>query len=189
MRKIVFTLLPLVVLFSAVLWAQDDPEAMKKWMEYKTPGPEHAKMAEIVGEWDAVVRMYQDPSQPPMEANGIMKYEMMLEGRYLKGEFTSEMMGMPMKGVSIDAFDNASREYSNMWIDNFGTGMMYSTGKFNEATKMIEMEGKMMDPMSGSYITVMTTTEELAKNHLRFRMYMKTGDEKMLNMEIEYKKK
>ena len=39
--------------------------------------------------------------------------------------------------------------FVNTWIDNFGTGMMYMTGSWDEKSKVISLTGTMTDPISG----------------------------------------
>ena len=44
-------------------------------------------------------------------------------------------MGMPMEGWSIEGYDNGKKEFVNIWIDNMGSGMASSSGKYDEVTK------------------------------------------------------
>jgi len=44
-------------------------------------------------------------------------------------------MGMPFEGMGLDGYDNASKEYISIWIDNMGTGIMYMKGKWMKIQK------------------------------------------------------
>ncbi|MFL5810456.1 MAG: DUF1579 family protein, partial [Flavisolibacter sp.] len=44
----------------------------------------------------------------------------------------------------------AKKEFISTWIDNMGTGMMVSRGKWDDATKSLTLVGKMVDPSAGN---------------------------------------
>jgi len=46
----------------------DEAVMMANWTAFMTPGPEHAMLGNKVGRWNAVVRMWMDPTQPPVES-------------------------------------------------------------------------------------------------------------------------
>ena len=106
-RVITVSLLAVALMAWSVMpaLAQDsdtmDPEMaemMAKWEAIKTPGPQHAMLAKMVGTWDAVAKFWFDPSQPPSEINGTSEFKMIMGGRYLQQNLTADWMGQPMQG-------------------------------------------------------------------------------------------
>ena len=169
--------------------AQDEgvnQEQMKAWQEYMTPGPTHEMLAKANGSWKAKMTMWMMPDSEPMEAEGMMTNEMILGGRYQKSTYSGNMMGMPMEGMSLLAYDNASKEFYNIWIDNMGTGMMTSKGKYDEGSKMVDMKGTYVDPMTGKEEPFRQTMQIVDDNHHVMEMFMYMEGKEYKNMHIEY---
>jgi hypothetical protein len=150
-------------------WNQDQ---MKVWQEYMTPSQTHEMLAKSNGTWKAKMTMWMMPDSEPMENEGMMTNEMILGGRYQKSTFKGDMMGMPMEGMSLLAYDNASKEYTSIWIDNMGTGMMVVKGKYDEDTKMVDLKGTYVDPMTGKDEPVRETFQVIDDNHHVMEMFM-----------------
>ena len=173
-----------ILLFSPSLLAQDQDEMMKKWMDYMTPGAMHEMLAKTVGEWTFVSKYWMDPSAPPTVSNGKSVNEMILGGRYLKSMNYSDVMGMPMEGLNILAYDKATNEFFSFWIDNMGTGMTMARGKYDEKTKLCSMKGTMVDPMSGKEVEYRQTMKFIDDNNQLMEMYMISDGKETKSMEI-----
>ncbi len=189
MNKKIFSFFIAIAFFALnnFSFAQDD--MMKIWMEYMTPGKMHELMASQVGEWNYDVTMWMEPGTEPQKANGVAKISMILGGRYQEMKTFGNMMGMDMEGRSITAFDNGKKEFISTWIDNFGTGMMFTTGKYDEATKSAEMKGTMYEPMSGMDVKVRTVTKYVEADKTIFEMYISMGEQEFKSMELVYVRK
>ena len=191
MKKLFALLFVLLLANSAnLLFAQDegeemDPAMMKAWQESMTPGPMHEMLASRVGTLKAEVKMWMDPSLPPETSDATSVCEAILGGRYFKSIHTGMMMGMPFEGFEISGYDNVKKEFFNVWIDNMGTGMMVSTGTYDEATETLKFTGKMTDPM-GTEMSVREVIINTDNDHFTFEMYMDMGGKEIKNMEINY---
>ncbi|OIP56629.1 MAG: hypothetical protein AUK34_11120 [Ignavibacteria bacterium CG2_30_36_16] len=187
MKKI---LLSLMILTSSIfVLAQENQDAMKAWMEYMTPGDMHKMMAESEGEWTTKISFWQAPGTEAMVSEGTVVNEMMFGGRYLKATHKFASMGMPMEGVSLQAYDNGKKEFINIWFDNMGTGFMIATGKYDDATKSIQFSGKTYDPLTKSDMEIRENYKIIdADNHL-MEMFMVMGGQEFKQMEIEFKRK
>jgi len=188
LRMLLSTLLLVTIFFigsKAFAQGADQQEMMKKWDEYMTPGPAHQEFAKMAGNWKATVTNY-DPSGQTMKSDGSAAFEMVLGGRYMKLTFKSSMMGMPLEGLGYDAYDNATKEYISIWMDTFGTGLIYLKGKMDEKTKSIIYSGTSVDPMSGKEMQVKTVMKKIDENHCLMEMYMIEEGKEIKNMEIDY---
>ena len=177
------------------VFAQDSKEdmaaAQKVMMEYMTPGVYHEKMAKSVGDWTAKTQFWMAPNSEPMVSEGNVKAEMILGGRYLQMKFTGNMMGMPYEGISTDGYDNGKKIYFNTYLDNMGTGIMYSEGKYDDKSKLLVYTGKMFDPSQGKDVPFRETIQMLDDTHMNMEMFYpnpKDGKE-FRAMRIEYVKK
>ena len=163
----------------------DQQEAMKKWMEYMTPGTPHQALAKMVGNWKAIVTMYQ-ASGEQNKSEGTASYEMVLGGRYLKSTFKGNMMGMPFEGMGLDAYDNATKDYISIWVDNMGTGLMYMKGKWDDDSKTIIYMGNTVNPLSGKEEKNKTVFKKIDDDHMLMTSYIYADDKEVKQMEIEY---
>jgi hypothetical protein len=190
MKKYIFIFLALFIL-SAVsngsLYSQDDN--MKKWMEYMTPGDMHKMLATHTGKWTAKTAFWMSPGGEPTVSDATAEGEMIFDGRYLVSRYKGNMMGMPFEGMAVEGYDNAAKMFMSTWIDNMGTGIMYMTGTWDETAKQINYSGKMMDPMSSSWVEIKQIVKFNTDGTTTMEMYGPGPDGKEFkNMEIIYTK-
>jgi hypothetical protein len=126
---------------------EDMMKMMAMYEKLAAPGPQHAELAKLAGDWNVVSKMWMDPKQPPMETKGTSSGKMILGGRFLQTEFNGEMMGKPFIGVGIEGYDNYKQKYVMMWIDNTGTMLTTTEGTASADGKVITYLGKMDDAM------------------------------------------
>jgi Protein of unknown function (DUF1579) len=189
MKKLVLLSACWLMFFSIQSFGQDNDAAMKAWMDYMTPGEMHEMLATAAGEWDTKSTYWMNPGDDPVVSEGTTNVEMILGGRYQKSTTTSEMMGMPFEGISITAFDNATKEFNNVWIDNMGTGVMTSKGKYDEATKKVVLKGTYVDPISGNDEPFMETYEVVDMDHHKLEMFTYPEGQEFKSMIVEYTRK
>jgi hypothetical protein len=189
MKRLLVTSLFLILLLGNS-FAQNEEmnsdEQMKIWMDYMTPGSMHEMMAKHVGEWKMVSKMWMDPNAEPIISEGTVNAEMILGGRYLKMVAKFPMMGMQTEGWSLEAYDNGKKEFINIWIDNMGTGVAISTGKFDDATKSIIYNGKMYDPLAGKDVEFKSVSKMVNDNEMVFEMFGNFDGKEVKMMEITY---
>lgn len=179
-----------IIIFSFTAFGQDmDQDAMMKaWQKSMTPGPEHKMLANMVGEWQGEISMWEDPSQPPQTSVGTANYESIFDGRYIIGKFSGNMMNMPFSGMEVDGYDNVKKVFFSSWIDNMGTGVMYVEGTYDKGSKTFTYTGDTVDPM-GNKMKVKEVITIIDKDHSKFEMYMDMGKGEMKSMEIKYSRK
>ena len=145
------TLIACTLIVSTILQNLNAQNAdpMKAYQDFMTPGTMHKWLAKQVGTWEAEVSQWMDPSAPPIKAKATDVVSMTMNGLYQVADFSSTMMGMPMMGHSTLGYDNAKKQFVLSWIDNFGSGIVYMTGTYDEKTKTLSLKGKQTDPISG----------------------------------------
>ena len=168
-----------------------DPAAMQEMMmKAATPGPEHAKLSKLVGEWNLSLKYTMDPSQPMVEAKSTSVVTSLMDGRYFQEVSTGDMGGMPFSGMGITGYDNVTRKYVSTWMDNMGTGIMMSEGAANAAGDVISWAGDASDPMTGKKTRYRLVTRFVNDNQHVFEMYSKGPNGKEMKiMEITYDRK
>lgn len=190
MKKLMSASLFILIFLIGNTFAQNEAvnqdEQMKIWMEYMTPGAMHEIMAKQAGTWKMVSKMWMDPNTDPIVSEGTVDAEMILGGRYLKMVAKFPMMGMQTEGWMLEAYDNGKKEFINVWIDNMGTGVAISIGKFDETTKSIIYHGKMYDPLAGKDTDFKSVSKMINDNEMIFEMYGNFDGKEVKMMEISY---
>lgn len=171
--------------------AASDPttEAFTKAM---TPGEQHKHLARRAGDWTFINKMWLDPGQPPAESTGKMHGEVLMDGRYVQTLWKGTMMGLAFEGRELDGYDNIAKEYVSSWVDNFGTGITYSTGSCEDDGKKCSMAGEVMNAVTGKKTTTRTVVTWTDDNNFKVEMYGAdpTGkDYKLMELAVTKKKK
>lgn len=189
MKKIAcFFIACLALMGSHSVFAQTEEES-KKWMEYATPGAMQKMMASWDGEWDEDISMYMAPGVPEQKMKATCVNRMLLDGRYQEGTHKGDFMGMPFNGIGILAWDNVLKIFVNTWIDNFGTGMMYMTGTWDEKNKLIDLKGTMTDPQAGKVVPVRQVIKIMDDKTQVLEQYTMVNGKEFLNMKINLTRK
>lgn len=176
-----------MLLISGFAAAQEGSAEQQAWMEYMTPGEMHEYLGWHVGDWTSQNTMWLAPGMEPIKSEGKASFEMILGGRYLQGTFTGDFMGMPMEGRSLQAYDNALGVFKSLWIDNFGTGFMQATGKYDKETKTYNADGVYVDPMTKSEKNFRETFHHQDDDTIVMEMFSKNEDgSEFKNMEIVF---
>ena len=162
---------------------------MAAMMKAASPGPEHEKLAKMAGDWTFTNTMWMAPGQPPMQSTGTMHAEMAMGGRYVVADWTGDFMGQPFQGRATSAYNNVAKQYEDTWVDNMGTGIMYSTGTC-DAQGVCTYKGDSWDPMSGQKVTMRSVISWPDADTFKTEMYGPGPDGKEAKMmEIVAKRK
>jgi hypothetical protein len=167
--------------------APDMKAVEEAMMKAATPGPEHAFLASVEGQWAATTKTMMDPTKDPEVTHGTSVNRMILGGRYLLQEFKGVSMGMPFEGLGWTAYDNVQKKYVATWIDNMGTGIMTMTGNYDAANKSLVMTGNYPSPVTGEMMNTRSVTRIVSPDQHVFEMYGPGPDGKETKMmEITY---
>jgi len=168
----------------------DSATMMKNWQDYMTPGDVHKMMAKWVGIWNGEVTMWMYPGAPEEKSKSTAVNKMIMNGLYQESNHSGNMMGMPFNGKSITAFDNHRKEFTSTWIDNMGSGIMILKGTWDEATKTINLKGRMIDPGTKQDTEVRETFKIVDDNTQEMEMYVMTPvGKEFKTMNIKYSRK
>lgn len=172
---------------------QMDPkmmEMMKVMQQAGTPGEQHKMLAGYAGNWTYTGKMWHKPDQAPQETSGTAKFEMVLDGRWLKQEFKGEMMGQPFTGLGYLGYNNATKEYETSFMDTMSTGSMHGKGSYDKSKKTIAESGQYYCPIKKGMREYRGEWKFVDKNTMMYTMYG-TGMEdqpEFKQMELNYKR-
>ena len=166
-------------------------EMMKKAEAAGTPGDAHKALEPLVGEWTAEVKSWMAPDGPPVESKGTAKAEWAMNGRFVREEFSGDIMGKPFHGMSLTGYDNLKQKYNSLWVDDMSTAIFTSAGTAAEGGKVITFESKMDCPMTGEKdMPVKQVLHIISPDKHVFEMHeARKGDKSRKTMEITYTRK
>ena len=190
MKKITLFAIALITsAFSTFTYAQTEAE-MKAWMDFMTPGDVHKMMASWDGEWNEEMTIWMAPGAPPTKSILTCTNKMLMGGRYQVSSHSGSFSGMPFEGMSTLAYDNGKKIFIATWIDNMGTGIGILEGKWDAATKTMNLSGKQTDPMTGKDMKVREVFKVVDDKNQKMEMYMTGADGKEYkSMEIVFTRK
>ena len=167
----------------------DQQVMMDTYAKLATPGEPHKLFASLAGSWTTTTKEWMEPGMPPTESTGTADMKMLLDGRFLYQEFTSQMMGQPFSGIGIDGYDNLRKRYVTAWIDTMGTGIFMMEGTASADGKTITMRGQHAE-LGGGQMTHRAVWKIVDNNTQTFDMYgTHHHGKEMKMMEIAYTRK
>jgi hypothetical protein len=187
----------------AKVFAQDDTEPakqdamdkmhqemMEKWQKFSTPGEGHKALEPLVGTWDYTVTWWETPESQPQKSTGTSEVKWIMGGRFLEQTAKGTAMGQEFQGMGLMGYDNMKKEYSGIWIDNMGTGMMTSAGTYDPATKTFTERGSFSCPQEDGEKAFRGVTTIDGPDKYTYEMFAADKDGKEVRMmEIVYTRK
>jgi len=168
---------------------EEDMKMMQQCIEAGTPGEMHAFLAQGAGTWQGENTMWMMPGAEPMKTTCKADVEAIMDGRYVKYEYSGEMPGMgTFNGMALYGFDNVSKKFACTWIDSMSTGLMNGTGDLSADKKTLTWTFTYNDPITKKPAT-MREIERITGDNTRtldmFGKDPKSGVEyQMMHMEF-----
>jgi len=169
---------------------------MKQMMEMSTLNENHKLLADMNGSWNYAIKMWMnpDPNAPPQQSKGTATRKSVMNGRYVAMDVTGKMQ-MPgeggkmkdiqFKGMAVEGYDNAKKKFVSSWIDNMGTGIQFSEGTYDPASKTLTFTSE-IEMMPGMKMPVREVLKLTDKDHMLLEWYETHGGQEKKTMEIAY---
>ena len=178
----------LIPILPLLAWAAGESReiSMDAWLRAMKPGEPHAQLAEQAGEWSYVVTYWNAPGGEAATLEGVAVKQMILGGRYLEETVTGEFMGRPFRGLGLTGYDNVTREFVAVWLDNAGTRIGMYAGKA-DPKGVRTLSSTMHDPTTGKPLRVRTEMRVVDRDHHTFDSYLTLPDgTEFLHTRVEY---
>ena len=185
---------------SAQSGAPDAQKMMQQMVELSKVNENHKLLSSFDGNWDCTIKMWMDgdTSKKPQESTSTATRKTIMDGRYVTMDVSGtmqmpgedgKMKDVQFQGMGTEGYDNVKKKFVASWIDNMGTGIEFSEGKYDPATKAFTYSME-MEPMPGMKTKVREVLKIVDDTHMQLEWYesQKTGKEKK-TMEISYTKK
>ena len=169
---------------------------MKQMVEMSKLNENHKMLADMDGNWNYAIKMWMnpDPSAKPQESKGTATRKSVMGGRYVVMDVTGKMQmpdqagkmkDMEFKGMGVEGYDNVKQKFVSSWIDNMGTGIQFSDGTYDPATKTLTYTSE-IEMMHGMKMPVREVIRLTDKDHMKLEWYETHGGQEKKTMEIAY---
>jgi len=87
-------------------------------------------LASLAGSWNGTCRTWFRPGELADESPVRGKFELIINGRFLRHTYVSELRGKPRTGEETIVFNSGNNKYQVTWMDDFhmNYGIMFSEG-------------------------------------------------------------
>lgn len=116
-----------------------------------TPGAGQKRLEPMIGNFDVAIRIWVDPSKPPLESSGTMVSSWVLGNRYVQSMLAGSAGGEPFNGIGYISFDNVTKTYQATWMDSGSTGMTWYSGGFDASGKSATMTASVPSVLTGKF--------------------------------------
>jgi len=174
-------------------------DMMKQMMELSKLNENHKLLSSLDGNWDYSIKFWMnpDPNAKPQESKGTATRKSIMGGRYVMMDVSGKMQmpgedgkmkDMMFKGMGMEGYDNVKKKFVASWIDNMGTGIEFSEGTYDPATKSFTYISE-MEPVPGVKTAIREVIKVADNNHMSLEWYENQGGQEKKTMEINYTKK
>jgi flagellar biosynthesis GTPase FlhF len=151
-------------------------QMMAMWEKANATGPSHAWMQEnMVGEWDAKTSWTMDPKGPMTNESAKARGVSMFNGRFVRWDYSGMMMGKQYSGMGFFGYNNATKQFEQLWVDSASTGFFNMTGT-QQADGSILFKGSMKNPLTGQDAPSKASMKMTDKNTMQFDMFEIASD-------------
>jgi hypothetical protein len=181
----------------ATVTGQPNPqEMMKQMIELSKLNENHKLLSSLDGNWNYTIKMWMnpDPNAKPQESKGTATRKTVMGGRYVMMDVTGKMQ-MPgengkmkdvqFKGMGLEGYNNVKKKFVASWVDNMGTGIEFSEGTYDPATKTLTYTSE-IEPLPGMKSLVREEIKIADNNHMTLDWYENRGGQEKKTMEINY---
>lgn len=167
----------------------DEPSApaATSMQDLLRPGPEHALLQKLVGEWDTII--------VTQAANGAEQRTHGSTTRVKETEFhtvetcTGELMGVKLVGHGIEGYCPLRKQFYTFWIDSMTPSPMTLFGDYDSAKRELTMKGECFG-MSGKLEPCRTVTRFQDDDHYTYALYGSGPDgREVRHVLVEYTRK
>jgi hypothetical protein len=172
-------------------------EMMTQMMELSKLNENHKLLSSLDGNWTYTVKFWMNPGDPnakPQESKGTAVRKSIMDGRFSVMDITGKMQmpgpdgkmkEMTFKGHGIDGYDNVKKKFVGSWIDSMGTGIMFSEGTYDPATKAFTYTAE-FEAIPGMKQQIREVIKIVDNNHMAMEWYENRGGQEVKTMEINY---
>lgn len=153
--------------------SQEIQDQMQEAMAAAQPGPQHAQLMKLAGEYTTTETFYA-PGSAPQESTGTAKLKAILGGRFLEEENSGKSLGRPYSGMRLYGYNNGSKQYEAIWIYDGSTAFLVLDGTSDDDGKTVRYSGAFLGP-GGQRQTLRVTLTQKDADHFSVKLLGESG--------------
>jgi Protein of unknown function (DUF1579) len=131
------------------------PERVRRWLQYNSPGAPHGRMEAFVGDWDTSWTVWDEPGAEPTVARGRASFRWAHDRRFVRGEFEGDVVGHRYDAQLVLGYDSFRENYVAIWTNSLETAPLTYRGRArvaaNNRLAALELRGKADDCVHGRF--------------------------------------
>jgi hypothetical protein len=135
-----------------------------EWASLSKPGASHQLLDVFAGAWDVKITFWSDPKAAPQDSHGSSQLTWILGDRFLKEDFSGDVLGEGYQGLGLMGYDAASRRFTTVWLDSLNTAIAVQKGSYLPDSNSFELTGEVYDPLLGRTKTTQTQIHITSKD-------------------------
>lgn len=181
----------LIVCFAVIMTSHaDDQKQSEKQSEgfSKVAVSEHHKLLQQgVGTWKFTQKMWFDPNQDPVSAEGISVCKSILGGRATTVSVESKSEMGTFQGFGVFTWNSKEEKYECSWVDVYSYyGVDSMEGTHDPKTNTTTWTSTMKDPMTGNEMPVSMIETYPNADTMVSEFYIHMGEHKLKTMVNTY---
>jgi hypothetical protein len=137
-----------------VSFAPQEPADMEKEMakakKWTQPGKNHETLKKFLGSWTTETRFFFGDKESPA-SKGTAEGAWIYEGRWLKFESKSELMGKPFQSFSLMGYDNFKMSFVATTVSTWDTAAIRVEGDLDQTGKSLVSYGTLDEYLTGEH--------------------------------------
>lgn len=161
---------------------------MDAYVKAAEPGEHHQHLKFFEGKWNFTCTSYCMGPEPTTSP-GTATFKWILGNRFMVQDVEGTMMEQPFHGHGLTGYDPARKQYTAVWCDSMGTGLMVSYGTCDPSGKTWTYEGEFADPVMKKTNTYKQEIKIINDSSFSFTMFGPGPDGKEMKiMELAYER-
>jgi hypothetical protein len=153
----------------------------------------HKLLQELAGTWNYILKISMGSQSAPIETNGRVVRQPIMNGRFLAADFSVKMLPgadgklqeTNFQGKSIEGYDDVKQRFVSAWIDNMSPDITTLEGDYDTATKTLSYRGE-TEPRAGRRVQVREVIKIIDHDHYSLDWYEDHGRGEIKTIEISY---
>jgi len=117
------------------------PEGEPEMLVSGQPGPQHAELVELVGEYTTASKLVLMEGADEIESAGMAKVSAIVDGRFIAIDERGTLLGNQFTSQKIWGYNREAGKYESTWLYSGMTAMTVLTGKSIADGKSVKLEG------------------------------------------------
>jgi hypothetical protein len=149
------------------------------------PGPQHARLAAIAGQWRVKQSFWIAGNATPQVDTGHATYVMLLGGRHLRQDLHIDSAGKAFDALGYLGYDNTTGKYFSTWMDINFTGVIVAHGDYDDATHSYGFNGAIPEA-GGATIPMRAVLQVKDADHFAYDFYETRNGKEALAVRLDY---